>query len=958
MDISRENALEKLKSLSEKYGENAKNICEANEATTRLLIIDEVLCLLGWSKDEFNPEEFTPKGQYMDYQLKIDGFPRLIVEAKRIGQTFLPLGKRQLHKNIYTVSYIKSSFGQQFSEVLEQARKYAYDTQVPYGVITNGTEWSLINLIPPPGGDVSDLKCIYFGNLFSEHHNFDMLWEFLARPSIEDGSLEEMFSVLNPLESDIYVNPSDVLGELRWKEKIYKSEYINEFYDRFFGEIIDPGRRSMLTHCFVTSSKIEQYQGQLKRLLIDVAPNYLENTTEISPGEHEKVLFAKSGDQKGRVIILAGSVGAGKTTFITKARIEYRNSKTIKFVYLNLIDEGAEENISKDDSLWALTCEKWREVEKDSQTYPILKQTFHSEIEALKTGAKSKLYEKDENIYLEDEADLLQSLSKDSKKFLEKSWKFYKNNKRSQIILILDNVDRTSESYQRHTYSFAHKISSSTGANVIVTMREGTFYRGKESGFLDVRSDDLVFHLQAPDITKILSRRIKYIEEHLNDDHRRTAWRESENEDDVTEAIYIYADVIKNSLLVSNEGVRSNEIMAATAWHNIRKFLEHLKRVHKFLGVNKTQWAVRDILNAMVLPGESDLNTPITSNLFHPVVAKQRCYFLKMRCLIYLWHGVKAAEAQRGIKYSKLLKFIRGYGYRDIWLQKAIEEMVRERLIECMELPTEELYTKDYVFDKTNTFRASPLGVLLSEEIYSEPSYLISLGWNLPYYDNADAQNFISKVRSIPVMPSEMTSEDMEELVEIGLYEVVTKYLSKALRFEEIKYKNMESLPEYIAVEDILKKITVDFYYDEEEPRETKKRKDDIQLTFDLPGMTATDLGDIDSVIDVPDKILEAKYKGSSSLPKILWALVNLSSYGKFGATGAEITRIINNNLLDDQHHVEPTNISRALRSPVMKEQTWLIKDIGSRGRSSIFSLGLGWENIWEEIFLSKPPSI
>lgn len=953
VETQRERALKSINQLRDKYELDDKSLYSANESKTRLLIIDEVLSALGWAKEEFNPEEVTISGQYIDYLLKVDGFPRLIIEAKRVGNTFSQI--RKLHKNLYAVSYVKSAFGSAFGEVLEQAQGYASQTQVPYGVITNGLEWFLITLIPPPGGDVSELKCVYFGNLFSEHHNFDLMWEFLSKNAIISGVLEEEFNAINPLEADISITPSDSLGELIWKDNSFNDEYVNEFYDRFFGDINDSSRRNMLTHCFVTSSKIEQYQGQLKRLLSDSAPLYIENAKEISPGEHDQVIFT-SGDQKGRVIIVAGSVGAGKTTFITKARIENRNNKTISFVCLNLIDEGVFEKVDDEAVLWNMVCDEWLRIEPDSVSYSILKQTFHSEIDILKKGEYSEIYKNDNDKYLHDEAEMLRALRNDSKKFLERSWKFYRKQRNIQILLVLDNVDRTSEVYQRYTYSFAHKISTVTGANVIVTMREGTFYRGKDSGFLDVRSNDMVFHLQAPDVPKVLSRRVKYIEEHLDDDFRWKEWRKQSDEEKYKEALYSYAKIIKNSFLSGRDSARSCEILAATSWHNVRKFLELLKRVHKYSGADKEEWPIEDVLNSLILASDFDLRAPITGDLFKPVFERQRCYFLKIRVLIYLSHGLKAAESQRGVKYSKLLKFVRGYGYRDSWLQKSMEEMVQERFLECMELPTEESYTQDYAFDRGHTFRISPLGVILSEMVSSESSYLINTGWNLPFYDNGYARSFISKTKSTPVDSARITSDDLRELIANGVSDIVAKYLSESLKFEAIKHKNLESIHEYHVVEEILsKKILLDEERDQTAAKDGSDR-DDIQLAFDLPRFEEFD--DEVTWIEIPEKIFEKKYMGSSSLPKILWALVHLRSKGKYGATGAEITRTINVHLLDDHHHVEPTNISRALRSPIMRKQTWLLKEKSKKGKSTIFSLGAGWEAIWVELFLSRAPSV
>jgi hypothetical protein len=56
-----------------------KTLERANEAKTRLLIIDEVLDILGWSKSEYEPELATAVGGYTDYRLTIEGQARLMM---------------------------------------------------------------------------------------------------------------------------------------------------------------------------------------------------------------------------------------------------------------------------------------------------------------------------------------------------------------------------------------------------------------------------------------------------------------------------------------------------------------------------------------------------------------------------------------------------------------------------------------------------------------------------------------------------------------------------------------------------------------------------------------------------------------------------------------------------------------------------------------------------------------
>src|SRR5258708_27618793 len=79
---------------------------DANEATVRLLIIDEVLSILGWQKHEYEPEKVTSTGDYTDYRLSIENQPRLIVEAKRIAviETFPKTIQQPEYSNSYLYS--------------------------------------------------------------------------------------------------------------------------------------------------------------------------------------------------------------------------------------------------------------------------------------------------------------------------------------------------------------------------------------------------------------------------------------------------------------------------------------------------------------------------------------------------------------------------------------------------------------------------------------------------------------------------------------------------------------------------------------------------------------------------------------------------------------------------------------------------------------------------------------
>ena len=61
---------------------------KANETTTRVELIDELLSAVGWSTGSIERELPTGTGDFIDYELQADGHPWMVVEAKRAGQSF------------------------------------------------------------------------------------------------------------------------------------------------------------------------------------------------------------------------------------------------------------------------------------------------------------------------------------------------------------------------------------------------------------------------------------------------------------------------------------------------------------------------------------------------------------------------------------------------------------------------------------------------------------------------------------------------------------------------------------------------------------------------------------------------------------------------------------------------------------------------------------------------------
>jgi len=160
----------------------AEELQSANEAETRLRIIDEVLALLGWDKSEYNPERATSNNTFTDYLLTTDGERKLIVEAKRAGviQPF----DRAVTQSQYKNSILYNHFGDQMQALLEQCRRYSSDCGVPFAVATTGVVW-IVLVCFKPGVDWGRVNALVFHSLDDISDRFNEFYALLSRDAVK-----------------------------------------------------------------------------------------------------------------------------------------------------------------------------------------------------------------------------------------------------------------------------------------------------------------------------------------------------------------------------------------------------------------------------------------------------------------------------------------------------------------------------------------------------------------------------------------------------------------------------------------------------------------------------------------------------------------------------------------------------------------------------------------------------
>lgn len=964
MNISKQQlALAKFEKLIDKSKSTSSSIFSSNEAATRLLLIDEILQILGWEKSSFNTEKWITNAGYTDYLLTHKDVPRLVLEAKKIGQTFKSSSTNNT-KTDYEIRYLKRAFKSPFSDVVEQALRYCKEAKVAFAVITNGAEWIALQLIPPPGVSLDSAKAIYFGNIFSDCFEFDLFWSLLSIESFESFKLEEYLANINYQQAEVSKVLQSDYSSLQWKSG-RSEKYLPEFYENFFSKITDSNQRKMLEYCFVADSKLDQYRGDLKRLLKDTKPSYLpSDTSDFEPGESKDSIL-KNGNS-GQVVIITGSVGCGKSTLVTKCLVEARQQKgeLAKTILIDLINEVSRQDIDARGIIFSRIYEFLEEEFSSVFELEYLRKTFSRDLKSLKSSSHKAYFELNPNEFISHEAQLLATKKSDIENFVYASLKQLTSENNS-VILILDNVDRAHEKFQEEMYALCHNIASRTGAKTIITLREFTFFRNKSGGFLDVRPEDKVIHLKAPNFEKLISKRIKYIENNLSDDFRIKEWRnQTENFDDFMLAVKVHANTLKDSILISSDGHNILETLTSISWHNIRYFYELLKRVHKQLGSTNGIWENREVIAALMASTETG-ESPVLPNIFIPTPSASQSYFIKIRFIAYL-STLKSGEITNGVPLSRITDFLKMYGYQKIWIHSCVEESVKQKLVECLEIPSEDESIKKFTVKLEGTYRLSPLGLLYLNQIVRNGTYRSLIAVDLPIHYLTKFEEFRKEYNEINSYMSDsqeylLFKEGLDIILSSNLCSLTEAYLQQELVTERVLSESFLKDPELQLTERKIAEVFVSKGATSltKSPNPVSKSKPQgaqLKMDFDNEVQIFTEENNFDHtdfVNALNFNFDTCKYQGTEFIPLIFCALRLKLIEGIDFCNGAEITKTINEYLVEDGNGKFPNNVSRALRSPKLKGQSWIQIKASLHSKNKMFGLNEKWQAEWDNIFNS-----
>lgn len=309
--------------------------------------------------------------------------------------------------------------------------------------------------------------------------------------------------------------------------------------------------------------------------------------------------------------------------------------------------------------------------------------------------------------------------------------------------------------------------------------------------------------------------------------------------------------------------------------------------------------------------------------------------------------------------------------------------MVKQRLLECIQVPSEATYTKSYELQEDHSFRASPLAIVLLDQLQFDYIYLCMLGNDLPFHQVSALDSFVNSIRDVLDLLSGATLDDgVKLLAETDTGQIVAQYLMACLEEEQPLNKDASKLPEVSIVENKLEAIKEHIFRSAGIHNENKafnnlsnsisrkkskgksRSHEESQLSFlelagnfQLEQENAVDTS-VKRHIPIPSLMDSIKSSNTRLEPMIFWALSEIRARGHKLTIASEVERTINQYLTDDHSKVEPTNIARKLRSKPMQDKPWLITHRTGSADKKLYGLSDDWAVYWKNIFDEEPPSL
>lgn len=677
---------------------------EANEARTRVDVINRVLSSLGWDNKDIDPEAPSGTGEFLDYVLWDHEQPWMVVEAKRAGVTFdLSEGTKKSSSHLRTITPLMNQGGTALREAMKQAATYCNDKGIPLACVTNGFQWLFFRGLSSKRKAWTTGSALVFASSDEVIARFDDFLRSLGKPWAGTTYLPEFLDKPPSGTLPAPIVPRDFLSTRRASVDPMRIAVLRSVSDYLLGDIYGDDRREMLSQCYVTPGIAGDFEHSIERLLKDEPRGLDEEPHDVVGGDPSTFVSTLSKQaqtsQMKHPVVVVGHVGVGKTTFLQRSLAHFRDENNAFCALVDLeghghggtVDATVEEARVAQLILDKLTTSTTTVLKHHEVSPGELMQGDPNEAVTMRTLLRDKIQQEKslgEKVWKADPAawdkreyELFSELRANPIALLTRYIRHLRGRfKTYPVLIVLDNLDQAHEEYQRCIYGFAHRLARETPAVIVVCIREDTYKTGREDdGFLSSSPLHFVFHVARPPLDKLLRQRVQFGESASSTSGDLPRGLRSE-----AGAVQDVCTLLRETVLVQSS--ESLNLFAALAGPNMRDALGLVRGLVEGspAAVSRPEPSAAYAFECLLISqGQSGLRTRCRiANCFDAEPSDPPYHALRLRLLGYFsWAFDSVAERAFLEGTERALGHFSAWGYPVAMTRKAVSQLLDDGLL-------------------------------------------------------------------------------------------------------------------------------------------------------------------------------------------------------------------------------------------------------------------------------------
>ncbi|HEX8521389.1 MAG TPA: hypothetical protein VF669_03975 [Tepidisphaeraceae bacterium] len=665
-----------------------------NEDTTRMRMIDAILFdVLKWDRNFVLTEPHVKNEGYADYILHTKGGRTLVLEAKKVGATFL-LPDREPYPGRAVPFQLISDKCPDAHKAMQQGVTYANSVGARYTVISNGQQW-LLMLTAVEGALLAERNVIVFESLRAISDRFELFWNCFSPLMVQVNKPHLLLVDTRHQPAPAKLAQTVPQYPVRREGSDIRNQHATSIQYIWDEVNNNEASKTFFEECYVPPVGHDKNTGLAAQLLWDRSAEDTAAYEKVHASQMTELL--KNPPRPERPVILLGRIGRGKSTFIKYLKVIAAEQTLRKYIQIDIdfLDRPRTKGEVAAFVYDAVRDQLHERYGIDVSADDVVRAALRAQLNQFRKTPRAKLYldAGDEQRFKEAELDYLEEQTRNVHHYLKLVTQLIRGSHGKSIAIYFDNLDKRGD-LQEEAFLIASSIARDWAAIDFICLRPGTFQRSRNLGVLDSIAPRLI-QVYPPPTALFLKRRFEYCSKIAAGEKPPPRGSEA-----LSKAIAQEGSEVSALFRALSDSVRRDKdlvtLFESVSNGNLRDVLFrvgatitswHLDTAEMIEGIREsgTYYVTHHQALRALLYGASLYFDPARSplvNLFEIEHADPIDHFLRPICLFHLSKGSRETADLGFTSYAEVAALVGNYSFTPDAIETTLQFLFAKRLVE------------------------------------------------------------------------------------------------------------------------------------------------------------------------------------------------------------------------------------------------------------------------------------